>query len=120
MLNNNANVLKLYEKKLLQPNDKGINYASQVLHTGGLVAFPTETVYGLGANALDETAVNSIFVAKGRPLTDPLIVHVATKEQGRSLLDLSDVENDIYEILSTSFWPGKVSISIYNLLLTSL
>lgn len=52
------------------------------------MAFLTETVYGLGANALDLEAVKSIFVAKGRPLTDPLIVHVTTVDDGRKLLDL--------------------------------
>ena len=60
------------------PSDAGaIRRAAEVLRGGGLVAFPTETVYGLGANALDAAAVAKIFAAKGRPPNNPLIVHVA-------------------------------------------
>ena len=57
-----------------------IEEAAEHIKKGELVAFPTETVYGLGANALDPAAVKSIFVAKGRPLTDPIIVHIADFE----------------------------------------
>ena len=56
---------------------EAIDAAAHVLRAGGLVAFPTETVYGLGADALDARAVRGIFTAKGRPATNPLIVHVA-------------------------------------------
>ena len=59
--------------------------AAEVLRRGGLVAFPTETVYGLGANALDPAAVARIFAAKGRPANNPLIVHVTRTEQAREL-----------------------------------
>src|SRR5687767_5307228 len=59
--------------------------AAEVLRGGGLVAFPTETVYGLGANALDEKAVERIFQAKGRPSGNPIIVHVSRLEQARLL-----------------------------------
>jgi hypothetical protein len=59
------------------PNAEAIAEAARVLRAGGLVAFPTETVYGLGANALDASAVARIFAAKGRPANNPLIVHVA-------------------------------------------
>ncbi len=65
----------------LSANDAGcIERAAQILRTGGLVAFPTETVYGLGGNALDAAAVKKIFTAKGRPLWDPLIVHVSSRK----------------------------------------
>ena len=58
-------------------NEDGIRRAGEILKRGGLVAFPTETVYGLGANALDEKAAAKIYGAKGRPSDNPLIVHIA-------------------------------------------
>ena len=61
---------------LIEIDGDKLQYAAEVIKKGGLVAFPTETVYGLGANALDEKAVKSIFVAKGRPSDNPLIVQV--------------------------------------------
>lgn len=66
--------------KILSTSEYDIALAGQILANGGLVAFPTETVYGLGANALDEEAVKKIYAAKGRPSDNPLIVHVANKE----------------------------------------
>jgi L-threonylcarbamoyladenylate synthase len=74
---------------------------------GELVVFPTETVYGLGANALDEAAVHRIFVAKGRPASDPLIVHIAASEQ------LDSVADDIPPLaraLAHAFWPGPLTL----------
>ncbi|MEG2015194.1 MAG: L-threonylcarbamoyladenylate synthase, partial [Clostridia bacterium] len=68
------------ETKLLDFTTENLALAGQIIKDGGLVAFPTETVYGLGANALDEEAVKSIFIAKGRPSDNPLIVHIANKE----------------------------------------
>jgi len=62
-----------------------IDKAAALLRAGRLVAFPTETVYGLGANALDEAAVQRIFEAKGRPYSSPLIVHVSSIEMARGL-----------------------------------
>lgn len=59
-----------------------LSKAAQILKEGGLVAFPTETVYGLGANALLKEAVDKIFVAKGRPQDNPLIVHISSKNVG--------------------------------------
>jgi len=64
----------------LQPERQVIQKAALILRSGGLVAFPTETVYGLGASALDAEAVAGIFRAKGRPQDNPLIIHVAEKE----------------------------------------
>ena len=63
-----------------------IKEAAEILRAGGLVAFPTETVYGLGANALDATAVAKIFEAKGRPETSPLIVHASSIQMARTLV----------------------------------
>ena len=81
-------------------------YPAQVLAQNGTVAFPTETVYGLGANALDESAVLKIFKAKGRPSDNPLIVHISKKE------DLSFLVSEIPEYANTLmdlFWPGPIT-----------
>ena len=81
--------------------------AGAVLRAGGLVAFPTETVYGLGANALDEAAVARIFVAKGRPARNPLIVHVAEVEHvARVAADWPEVAARLAE----RFWPGPLTL----------
>jgi len=80
------------------------------LRAGHLVAFPTETVYGLGANGLDAEAVLRIFEAKGRPLTDPCILHVAQASDALPLLDLTSWERRVFDRLTTQFWPGPLSI----------
>jgi L-threonylcarbamoyladenylate synthase len=80
---------------------------AELLRRGGTVAFPTETVYGLGANALDPAAVEAIFVAKQRPAWDPLIVHVVSEEQ------LSVVAGDVPDngrLLMDAFWPGPLTL----------
>src|SRR6185437_15476036 len=64
-----------------EASEKALRRAAEILRSGGTVAFPTETVYGLGANALDPAAVARIFEAKQRPAWDPLIVHIANSEQ---------------------------------------
>lgn len=93
---------------LLLGNDlPSIKKAASILHNGGLVAFPTETVYGLGASALDSRAVESIFIAKGRPADNPLIVHIA------SVRELEAVARNIPDqayFLADSFWPGPLSM----------
>src|SRR5437588_1906037 len=83
--------------------------AAAVLRGGGLVAFPTETVYGLGANALDPAAVARIFLAKGRPAHNPLIVHVAEEDQARQLArDWPDAA----ALLAQRFWPGPLTLVV--------
>ena len=102
--------------KLAECNADGIRTAGDVLKAGGLVAFPTETVYGLGANALNEASVKSIFAAKKRPSTDPLIVHILGKEDIYDLYDFEETELGISkaqlvcEHLAESFWPGPLTI----------
>ena len=64
---------------LFEDNDEGIAKAAEILKKGGLVAFPTETVYGLGADALCAPAVAAVYAAKGRPSDNPMIVHIAWK-----------------------------------------
>jgi L-threonylcarbamoyladenylate synthase len=86
-----------------------IDQAAGLLRSGRLVAFPTETVYGLGANALDPAAVQRIFEAKGRPLSSPLIVHVARVEMARGL---ALVWPEKAEALALKFWPGPLTIVV--------
>ena len=83
--------------------------AARLIRAGKLVAFPTETVYGLGANALDAAAVERIFVAKGRPRTSPLIVHVDSVEMARGLASRWP---DSAETLARRFWPGPLTLVV--------
>ncbi len=83
--------------------------AGELLRAGKLVAFPTETVYGLGANALDPVAVARIFAAKGRPATSPLIVHVDSLEMARSL---AREWPEAAERLAARFWPGPLTLIV--------
>lgn len=84
-----------------------LQLAAEKLKAGGLVAFPTETVYGLGANALDRQAVERIFAAKGRPYFDPLIVHISEPQQLEQVV-LSPTELAIK--LAQAFWPGPLTL----------
>ncbi len=86
-----------------------IEAAAEILHAGGLVAFPTETVYGLAADALNETAVKKVFGAKGRPSDNPLIVHVSNSDQ---LFDLVDEMPEKGEVLAKKFWPGPLTLIV--------
>jgi L-threonylcarbamoyladenylate synthase len=90
----------------LSPNTGGIEEAAALLRQGLLVSFPTETVYGLGADACNGTAVAQVFEAKGRPTFNPLIVHVADIAQARSYVHWSDVA----EVLASAFWPGPLTL----------
>ncbi len=88
-----------------------LDSAAESLRDGMLVAFPTETVYGLGANALKENAVKEIFIAKGRPQDNPLIVHVAKKEQIKELVkEIPETAEKIIENLM----PGPITIVLYK------
>lgn len=88
-------------------DEEAIRRAGLILKTGGLVAFPTETVYGLGGNAYDPDAARKIYEAKGRPSDNPLIVHIAKAE------DLNAVARDIPDLawtLAENFWPGPLTM----------
>ena len=93
--------------QVLQPDEKSLALAGELLKNGELVGIPTETVYGLAANALNGKAVKSIFKAKGRPMDNPLIVHIA---------DISQVEDLVSSFpekaraLAKAFWPGALTI----------
>jgi L-threonylcarbamoyladenylate synthase len=89
------------------PEGPAIERAAAVLRAGGLVAFPTETVYGLGANALDAAAVARIYAAKGRPARNPIIIHVADAEAARAVVaDWPDAARRLAE----RFWPGPLTL----------
>jgi L-threonylcarbamoyladenylate synthase len=89
------------------PEPDVIARAAAIIRGGGLVAFPTETVYGLGANAMDADSVARIFAAKGRPATNPIIVHITRTE------DVARVASSMPEVaqrLAARFWPGPLSL----------
>jgi L-threonylcarbamoyladenylate synthase len=92
---------------LLIADDASVTQAAEILRGGGLIAFPTETVYGLGGHALDERAVARIFEAKGRPRFDPLIVHVVNVE---AALRLFASFPTLAQRLAERFWPGPLTL----------
>jgi len=93
--------------KVLLPDPEGIAQAAEIIRAGGLVAFPTETVYGLGAHALSALAVAKIFAAKGRPHFDPIIVHVADPKEAEELwAEVPSLARRLIE----RFWPGPLTL----------
>jgi len=94
---------------IVQPSEQALARAAGIIRKGGLVAFPTETVYGLGANALDAEAVKHIYEAKGRPFASPLIVHVTDEQMARSLA--ADWP-EIARRLAARFWPGPLTLVV--------
>ena len=94
------------QTRVLTPDADAYRLASDLLNRGNLVAFPTETVYGLGANALNPEAVLSIFAAKGRPADNPLIVHIHDRSQLRDLCSVPPLA----EQLMDAFWPGPLTM----------
>jgi L-threonylcarbamoyladenylate synthase len=92
--------------RILAADDNAIAEAIRVLAGGGLVAFPTETVYGLGADATNGTAIARLYAAKARPAFNPLIAHVADMDSARKLAALESVA----EKLANAFWPGPLTL----------
>ena len=92
--------------RIVAADEDGIEQGGKLLREGRLIAFPTETVYGLGANALDEDAVAAIFAAKERPRFNPLIVHVRDFEAARELVQF----NGTATALAEAFWPGGLTL----------
>ena len=93
---------------VLAPDEAGISRAAELLRAGQLVAFPTETVYGLGADARNGQAVADIYAAKGRPAFNPLIVHLPDVEAARSVAEWTDAA----DTLASAFWPGPLSLVV--------
>ncbi len=100
------------EQPRILPGDdpESIAVAAERLRASGLVAFPTETVYGLGANALDAGAVARVFAAKERPAFDPLIVHLADASAVRAYADPEDADDPRVARLAARFWPGPLTL----------
>ncbi len=90
----------------LSSSAQDITYAATILRGGKLVAFPTETVYGLGADASSDLAVSRIYVAKNRPSFNPLIVHVCSKQAASGVVEF----NSAAELLADKFWPGPLTL----------
>ncbi len=88
-------------------NESLYSTASEILRSGGLVAFPTETVYGLGGDALSAESSKKIYAAKGRPSDNPLIVHIA---ETKSVYELAEEVPETAKILMEAFWPGPLTI----------
>ena len=93
--------------KRLKADKEGIEQAAKILKNGGIVAIPTETVYGLAASAYDENAVTKVFGAKGRPQDNPLIVHIADIEDLKAVA--KDIPNSAYKA-AERFWPGPLTM----------
>ncbi len=98
---------KFWQVSESNPNPKLIIQAAALIREGGLVAFPTETVYGLGANGLNPQAVEKIFLAKGRPNDNPLILHVADRE---AIFRLTRRVEERAQKLMSLFWPGPLTL----------
>ncbi|MEX2010001.1 MAG: Sua5/YciO/YrdC/YwlC family protein, partial [Dongiaceae bacterium] len=91
---------------IVPPTPENIAAAARALRAGRLVAFPTETVYGLGADATDDRAVAAVFAAKGRPRFNPLIAHVPDAAAARAAV----VFDDRAASLAAAFWPGPLTL----------
>ena len=97
---------KVFAMAVVSANPENIRRAAEALAGGGIVAIPTETVYGLGANALDAAAVTKVFAAKERPRFNPLIVHVSGIEEAEAYAEISDLAGN----LMAAFWPGPLTL----------
>ena len=94
------------DERLINPDREGIKEATRALQDGKLVAFPSETVYGLGADATNDNAVAMIYVAKGRPTFNPLIVHVASIDDAKHYVEFDDRALGLCNV----FCPGALSL----------
>lgn len=101
---------KMISYKMLQ--DSAIAQCVNEIKKGNLVAFPTETVFGLGANLFDDKAIEKIFLAKGRPTSDPLIVHVGESSQVDALTIMTAFQKRCFQALSAAFWPGPLTMIV--------
>ena len=95
--------------KILSDTTKDIAEGARIIASGGLTAFPTETVYGLGADALNPEAVGKVYAAKGRPSDNPMIVHISSKDDLNELTD--EITQDM-ERLMEAFWPGPLTMIV--------
>lgn len=101
--------MKSMQTKIMLPDEISLELAASLLRSGGVVGFPTETVYGLGANALDAGAVKKIFQAKGRPQDNPLIVHICKADE---LFKYGLQVSKKAKALAETFWPGPLTLVV--------
>ena len=94
-------------KEQMRKSRDALELAGQLIRQGDLVAFPTETVYGLGADALNEDAAAKIYAAKGRPSDNPLIVHICRLDQAAEIAE--DISEDAWKVMER-FWPGPLTV----------
>ena len=94
--------------KIIENSPRGIKKAAEILTDSGIVAFPTETVYGLGANAFSKEAITKVYKIKGRPSFNPLIIHVSSYNMAKEYGDF----NDLAEKLIKKYWPGPLTIIV--------
>ncbi len=107
----NRSKAKVVRVDKYEPDNGIIKEAGDLIKAGGLVAFPTETVYGLGANALDSTAAEKIYAAKGRPSDNPLIIHIAAIE---ALKKIAAYVPESALLLAEKYWPGPLTMIFYK------
>ena len=115
----NPNILS----RLYDPTEENIHKCAEYIKNGGIVGMPTETVYGLAANAFNVEACYKIFEYKGRPLTDPLIVHVSSIEMAKKIIIINQEIEELFNLLIKNFWPGPLTIVLkanLNLLSTKI
>ena len=103
----NTEIIKIDKDNI---DKEKIAHCAKVIRRGGLVCFPTETVYGLGANAFNAEAVNNIYKAKGRPADNPLIVHIADYDMLELVTDCDGKQRDVLNKLGDKFWPGPLTL----------
>lgn len=103
----NTEIIKIDRNNI---DKEKIAHCAEVIRKGGLVCFPTETVYGLGASAFNADAVNNIFKAKGRPADNPLIVHISDYKMLELVTDCDGIQRDILDKLADEFWPGPLTL----------
>ena len=89
-----------------------LSRCGKIIRDGGLVCFPTETVYGLGADAFITDAVNAVYEAKGRPHDNPLIVHISELSEAEKVTDMTEVERDRFGKMAEAFWPGPLTMIV--------
>ncbi|WP_035267403.1 L-threonylcarbamoyladenylate synthase [Desulfitibacter alkalitolerans] len=100
-------ITKYQRVNALYPNIMVLKCAAEIIQEGGVVAFPTETVYGLGADGFNEDALEKIFIAKGRPMDNPLILHIASS---REIVDVASYISARAKKAITAFWPGPLTL----------
>ena len=95
---------------IVSVSDQNVKRLGELLKGGGIVAFPTETVYGLGASVFSSKALLNVFAFKGRPFSDPLIVHLHSAHQASAVALLEGLVAEVFQVLSKVFWPGPLTL----------